>query len=170
MRMRTTVVIDLTKDLDELWHNIKKSRRTSIKNGRKRGVVVTVNMGMDKEWLSIVRDLREFLGMPKHLPSSLKERGILFLAKLDGEVLAGNFFHKRGDRIMGRVQATKRFDNQKRQVGGFANALLTWEAIKWAKEQGYKEFDLGGYNEKTHPTVSFWKKSFGCDVCERPMP
>jgi len=56
-------------------------------------------------------------------------------------------------------------DRRKATLIGCANRLLVWEAIKYAKENCIKEFDMGGYyvgppNEELE-RVNDFKKSFG---------
>ena len=54
---------------------------------------------------------------------------------------------------------------------GNANRLLHWEAIKYAKEKGIKEFDWGGLwsveeaeKDESKRTVNFFKQSFGGEI------
>jgi len=44
------------------------------------------------------------------------------------------------------IGASKRLDvdKEKAKLIGYANRLIYWEAIKYAKEKGIKEYDLGG--------------------------
>jgi lipid II:glycine glycyltransferase (peptidoglycan interpeptide bridge formation enzyme) len=57
-------------------------------------------------------------------------------------------------------------DKEKARLISNANKLTVWNAIKYAKEKGIKEFDMGGYytGEKKDiqkENINIFKKSFG---------
>jgi lipid II:glycine glycyltransferase (peptidoglycan interpeptide bridge formation enzyme) len=73
---------------------------------------------------------------------------------------------------MWRVGASKRLiDSDRATLIGNANKLLVWEAIKYAKGKGLREFDFGGYQvgDRYLQLVGYsaFKKSFGGDLVER---
>jgi lipid II:glycine glycyltransferase (peptidoglycan interpeptide bridge formation enzyme) len=65
------------------------------------------------------------------------------------------------------VLASGRFsgDGREREIIGQANRMVIWEAMKYAKQQGYKLFDLGGINPEStvqwERTLAEFKESFG---------
>ena len=92
------------------------------------------------------------------------EAGYVFLAfDEECDLLAGERFLKRGKTLITHVAVSKRYIKDKKTISGLAHALLIWEAIKWAKENGFKEFDFGGYNpnKPQFQQINEWKASFG---------
>ena len=92
----------------------------------------------------------------------------LFTAEINGEVVAGQTYMEDEGYIRWILGASKRLevDRDKSVLIGCANRLMSWEAIKYAKEKGIKEFDMGGYyvgedKSDTRYTVNTYKKSFG---------
>ncbi|RLE67230.1 MAG: hypothetical protein DRJ45_09735 [Thermoprotei archaeon] len=182
---QATIVIDLTKDLDEIWKGMDKSScRYAINRAIRDGVKVKINSNYDK----FFEIYKTFMIRKKIYPTFLSrlydpkleimERGygILFTAELEGEILGGCYFIHDDEHIRWLVGASKRLevDRKKATLIGNANRLIIWEAIKWAKERGIKEFDLGGYsldaeNNPNDPRygVNKFKKSFGGKIVKK---
>ena len=173
-----TIVIALTKDLDEIWKAMDKSScRYAINRAVKDGVVVKRNSNYD-EFFEIYHSFRKKKGL-SNLASKLydseleimeKKYGSLFVAEHDGEILGGCFFIHDEENMRWLVGASRRLevDRKKATLIGNANRLIIWEAIKWAKKKGIKEFDLGGYSmeaekDRNNPRygINRFKKSFG---------
>jgi lipid II:glycine glycyltransferase (peptidoglycan interpeptide bridge formation enzyme) len=78
----------------------------------------------------------------------------------NGEVLGGNIFAEDQDHILGHTSASKIIDNDKQlnTLKGNATHLITWVAMKYAKEKGIKEFDMGGLFTNS---LNSFKESFG---------
>jgi lipid II:glycine glycyltransferase (peptidoglycan interpeptide bridge formation enzyme) len=166
----TTLVIDLTQDLDSIWRRFdRKSCRYAINRAIKEGIQVKLNADWDKFYM-LEKNFRLKKGLPiaSHIPDEIKGRGaILFTAYLGGELVAGHIYLKNDEHMRWLRAASKRLevDRRKATLIGCANRLLIWEAIKYAKEKGIKEFDMGGYyigppNEELEKINNF-KKSFG---------
>jgi len=80
----------------------------------------------------------------------------MFLGEFEGKVIAAYIMVLFG----GRATALHgSYDTDYRKLKP-AN-LLTWERIKYAKEQGCIEFDFWGIDEKKWPGFTEFKKSFG---------
>lgn len=156
-----TSVIDLTSDLDTIWKNMKGNSRRSIKKAEKAGVIIKRNQNYD-EFYEIYRihlKRKKYHVVPYHKPS-LKTAGTLFTAEFNGEVLGGNIYIEDQDHMLLRTAATKIIDNDKclNTLKGNASHLIHWEAMKYAKEKGIKEFDMGGlYTD----SINLFKESFG---------
>ena len=65
-------------------------------------------------------------------------------------------------------------DKEKAKLIGYANRLIHWEAIKYAKEKGIKEYDLGGIfsdeeveKDKVKMGIRSFKLSFGGESVTR---
>jgi lipid II:glycine glycyltransferase (peptidoglycan interpeptide bridge formation enzyme) len=91
----------------------------------------------------------------------LKKRGIVFFAcKKDEIIIAEASLWIEDGRITLHTNASLK-EYQHLQP----NNLLYWECIKWAKAKGYKELDLGGWQQNSfdnHLTgINKFKEKFG---------
>jgi lipid II:glycine glycyltransferase (peptidoglycan interpeptide bridge formation enzyme) len=164
----TTLVIDLAKDLDTIWKNMEsKSCRYFVNRALREGVKIRLNRDYD-EFYEINRSFRK----EKRLPgltglAFMKKYCTLFTAELNGEILAGQLYLEDKDTIRWLIGASRRLegDKEKATLVSCGNRLIIWEAIKYAKEKGLKEFDFGGYyagNEDVEKVnINMFKKSFG---------
>jgi lipid II:glycine glycyltransferase (peptidoglycan interpeptide bridge formation enzyme) len=142
-----TSIIDLSQDLDTIWNNIEKDARRQIRRAQEAGVIVKRNQHFD-EFYEIYRahlSRKKYHVIP-YDKLALMNAGILFTAELDGQVLLGAINAADRDHMLGRVGASRIIDNDKRlnTLKGNASRLLEWEVIKYAKEEGIKEYDIGG--------------------------
>lgn len=101
----------------------------------------------------------------------MKKYGTLFVAEFDGEIIAGQLYLEDENYIRWLVGASKRLevDSNKAILISCTNRLIIWEAIKYAKEKGIKEFDFGGYytgkeKDKQKEKINVFKKSFGGEL------
>jgi len=166
----TTLVIDLTKELEEIWKNMSKSScRYAIRRSLKDGIKLTCNKNFE-EFIDINSSFREKKGLLKSELDIeiMKKYGTLITAELEGEILGGQFYWHDADNIRWLVGASKRFevDSNMARIIGNSNRLMVWEAIKLAKENGMKEFDMGGYYAGKDPdiqkmNINNFKISFG---------
>jgi len=159
---RTTVVIDLTKPLDTIWGNIKKTRRAEITKGLD-DLVFVYTPAEKLKYLAFDEEWSNKMGLPP-LPIKWLKGAYLFLGYTkEGSVVAGILAHRRGRALIVRRDSSLREYEE-------MHAALTWRAIRWAKGHGFKEWDQGGYNEKLHPKVSFYKSRYGGRVAVRRVP
>ncbi len=177
-----TSVIDLTQDLDTIWHKLdKKSSRYSIKRAQEEGIKVRINKDYE-EFYQINKSLQKskgaspILGIGIPNVETLKRYGTLFTAEYDGEILGGHIYLEDEANLRLWFSASKRLkvDRDKAAVIGRANRLLHWEAIKYAKAKGIKEFDWGGLasEKKTNKdeslkAINSFKLSFGGEIVTR---
>jgi len=151
---RQTIVIDLTKPLNVLWGNVKKTRRAEITRGENIITVKVVKPSEAADYLTFEAERSQEINLFPLPPEWLRE-GHLFLAyDNESRLVAALLTHVRGKALVLRRDSALREEQH-------SHAALTWWAIRWAKAQGLREFDQGGYNEEKHPQVSFWKKRFG---------
>ncbi len=166
----TTLVIDLTQDIDTIWGNMERdSCRKRINKAIREGIKITINQRYE-EFIDLCRIFRDAKGLPPYeIPIETMEKyGILFCSELNGEMLCGRFYYADQDHIRGAISASKRLNVSKEDAKliGCANRQSIWEAIKYAKEAGIKEYDLGGYYTGRIPdpqkeNINIFKKSFG---------
>lgn len=173
-KSKTTSIINLTQDLEEIWKKMSKSScRYAIKRAERDGVIVKINQNY-REFKEINKSFRSAKGLPrpsKDLIDIIKRYGVLFVARYDGEILGGQAYLTDGNTIRWLVGASKRLkvDAKKATLIGNANKMMIWEAIKYAKTLGIKEFDMGGIytgKNKDDPryTINKFKLSFGGEV------
>jgi len=150
-----TSIIDLTQDLDIIWQNMdKKNARYRINRAQREDIEIWINKDYN-EFFQIYRSfiqkkgmksLFDVFGVGSTTLETMKKYGTLFTAEHDGEVLVGTLYLKDNSKIKAWIGASKRLEVDKAKATMISNAdrLIDWELIKYAKEEGIKEFDLGG--------------------------
>jgi hypothetical protein len=177
-----TAIIDLTQDLEVLWRIMdKKSTRYEIKRAEKEAIKTHLNQHY-KEFWQIHKDLQRSKGFGSVLDTGapkaemMRKYGTLFTAECEGEILGGHLYLEDEDHIMLWLSASRRLEMGKERAAliGRANRLLHWEAIKYAKEKGIKEFDWGGMwseeeaaQDKLKQNINSFKLSFGGEMVTR---
>ena len=162
----TTLVIDLMQDLDVIWGNMSKSScRYAINRAIRDGVKVELSQNYE-EFYEINRSFRKNKGLPlgSETVEFMEKYGTLFIAESDGEILGGQLYLEDENNIRWLLGASQRLEvnKEKATLIGNANRLMIWEAIKYAKEKGIKDFDLGGYTGGDNKdTIDIFKQSFG---------
>jgi lipid II:glycine glycyltransferase (peptidoglycan interpeptide bridge formation enzyme) len=172
----TTLVIDLTRDLDDIWKDLSpKSCRYKINRAIREGVIVKRSEDYEEFW-NLYREFtqQKGVGFGGYTIEQLKQFGTLFMAEFDGEYIAGQLYledreNKSDIRLL--LGGSRRFGNNtgKSKIIGFANRLLVWEVIKYAKNKGISEFDFGGFYTGNKPDVekeniNTFKKGFGGNI------
>jgi lipid II:glycine glycyltransferase (peptidoglycan interpeptide bridge formation enzyme) len=176
-----TSVIDLTQNLDTIWKKMNRNTIRNIKQAEKEDIKIRKNCEYDK-FYQIYRNFLQKKGLTSVFEvfgvgpislESLKKNGTLFIAELDDKILAGHIFIHDDAHIEDWVTGSIRLDNEKdwSKLVACGNRLILWETIKYAKEKGIKEFDLGGLfpEEKTEKDpikkgINTFKLSFGGDL------
>ena len=166
----TTLTIDLTQDLDIIWKNIdKKSCQYGIKRAVREGIEVQLNKDFE-QFFKLNRSFRKNKGLPvgDEKIETMREYGTLFTAHFNDEIIGGQLYLEDKENIRWLLGASKRLEvtKEKEVIIGFGNRLMIWEAIKYAKNKGLREFDLGGfYTGRTEDSqkegINVFKKSFG---------
>jgi lipid II:glycine glycyltransferase (peptidoglycan interpeptide bridge formation enzyme) len=168
----TTLVIDLTQDLDIIWKKMDRLSRRSIENAKKAGVSIRMNQGYDI-FYTIHAEFRKAKGLPPYNVEIefMKKNGILFLSEYEGNILGGQYHLSDGKNIRFLLNSTKRLEEtgKMKTIIGYANRLMIWEAICYAKECGMSTFDMGGYYTGKEPDpqkegINKFKSTFGGQV------
>ncbi len=171
----TTITVDLTQDEDKLWKGIDFWTRKKINKAGNNGVEVRIDRNY-REFHDIYRAFRRDKGLvPYSLdPAFMKKNGTLFVAVLDGEIVGGHFFLSDGEHLRGLITGSKRLetDRHRANVIGYANRLIVWEAMKYARQKGIREYDMGGYfsgpaKDGQMEHINAYKASFGGSVVTR---
>ena len=165
-----TLTIDLTQSLETIWHDMSKTNcRKPISHAVDAGVTVKRNENYE-EFFDLYRQLRKTKGFTSNNIGIdyMKKYGTLFTTECNGELLGGMFYIEDENTILEIVTASKRFDGdkEKRNFVGAANKLLIWEAIRYAKAKGIKEYDQGGVisggvHDEQLERITNYKMSFG---------
>ena len=169
-REAPTMVIDLEQDLETIWSNMgKKSCRYFIKRADREEIEIKTSGHYD-EFIRLYSKFvvqKGFYSWPMKI-DTLRKYGTLFTAFHHGAIMAGIILVEDLSNIRWLLGGSKRLevDKEKTVMVSCANRLLIWEAIKYAKKKGLKEFDFGGYytgNDKKDPryTIAHFKKQFG---------
>ncbi len=167
----TTVVIDLTQDLEIIRKKMHRSLKRYIGYAQKDGVIIRVNEGYD-EFYKINSEFREAKGLSKYNIDIdfMKKNGILFVSEYEGNILGGTFYIKDEENMRGLVNSTRRLESESmNKIVGNANRLMFWEAICYAKDCGMSTFDLGGYYTGKEPDpqkerINKFKDTFGGEI------
>ncbi|MCP3684257.1 MAG: GNAT family N-acetyltransferase [bacterium] len=181
-RKKLTFVIDLTQDIEVIFNDMSKSStRQRIKRAEKDGTRIHTNKHFD-EFYKINKRFQQSKGFGTTLDimtqstNFMKRYSTLFAAEYEGEILGGHLYLEDENHIKLWHSASKRLetDKQKATIIGRANRLLHWEAIKYAKEKGLKEFDWGGMwpqeeadTDEKKKAINSFKSSFGGEVATR---
>jgi len=168
----TTLVIDLTKDLNAIWENMSSGNcRKAIRRAERAGVKIKLNQDYD-QFYEIYCYIRRKKGLSDLWnPEDIKRYATLFVAEYKGEIVSGHGYLEDKNNMRSWVIGSKRFEENKEYVTMVANAskLIVWEAMKYAKGKGIREFDMGGYytggdTNDSRYTVNLFKKDFGGEL------
>lgn len=155
--------IDLTQSEDDIWKGFDKGCKSTTKWGQGHIGAVTIGKLYLSHWLELYEKTmqRQDANSSYHFKADffmdanrlLKENIKLFQAWDYDKVIAAALILRSGDYAHYFLSASDEELGKNR-----TNALL-WEAIKWAKSQGCKIFNLGG-GLKAGDSLESFKRSF----------
>jgi hypothetical protein len=170
----TTLVIDLTHDLDFIWKNMSEGNvRKPVRRAERAGIKIKMNQNYE-DFYSLYKSVivaKKLSGLINI--NDIKKYGTLFVAEFEGEIISGHGYLEDEKNMRSWVIGSDHFCTNKNRATMAANAskLIIWEAIKYAKAKEIKEFDFGGYAEesddKQKKSISEFKKSFGGKLASR---
>lgn len=166
-----TPVLDLQVPEEELWSQLHRNKRTTIRKAIKNNVVIVEGDVFSLDiYHKLVTSTLEVAGI-NPLPKSFYRRVLeefgplnlakLFLAKHDGETISGALILYFKDTAYG-------WDiGWNREYAYIApNDLLNWEIARRARLEGYKYFDLLRIEPDRLPGIAQWKKTFGGEILQ----
>lgn len=184
-----TILLDLSKDLNEILAQMRRKTRYNIRLGQRKGVVVREGTEDDLttfyRLLSATGQRRQFSSPPEAYFSNMwrifQPRGYIkmFLAEYDGEAVSTLLAISFGNTVtLWRGGWSGRHDSCR------PNEVIHWAAISWAKAQGYRFCDFEGLDPEVAESVtlgetlpdslrrtpSFFKLGFGGQVTHLPPP
>jgi len=163
---RSTLRLDLAAGNDELLRSFREDTRLNIGRSGRQGIVIRFaqDEGDIQEFQRIYFEMarkKNFLAVePSHLSHVLrwivkeKDRGALLLASKEATPLGGVLVVRAAKRSWGVFSATIK------DTGLTAGHVLQWRAIRWAKEHGCVDYDLGGYREGINTGPALFKRGF----------
>jgi len=176
-----TVILDLTQTEEELLLGMKPKTRYNVRLAMKKGVEVRIGGVEDlTEWYKLYRETAQRDRIAIHpytyyrtlFDLSFSYGGdspqmSLFLAFYEGLLVGGIIVALFKEEAIYLYGASS---NQHRNV--MASHLLQWEAMKWAKQRGAKQYDLFGIpptEDPAHPMVGLYrfKTGFGGRILHR---
>ncbi len=145
------VCVDLAQSPEEIWQGLNRGNRSNIHKARQRGV--TIRMGAEAGWIDrfyalYVETMRRndasqwYYFSPAFFADTfagLRDKVTLLSAWYEGEMIAAASFLHDGEVVHYFLggSASERLELR-------PNNLLMYEAICWARTQGYRWFNLGG--------------------------
>lgn len=167
---RHTVALDLTDD--DIWmHQISSKNRNMIRKAEKEGVTIIESDDYEtfrKLYNETMSDLHadDFYYFPERYyeeyKQTFKDKSLLYLAMLDGKVIAGSMFMYSDDYAHYHLSA------RDREYSRYAaNNLILWYSIQKAKDRGCKWFHFGGGTTGDDgDSLLKFKKEFSKTLCE----
>jgi lipid II:glycine glycyltransferase (peptidoglycan interpeptide bridge formation enzyme) len=153
--MMSTLVLELTQDLEAILAKMRSTTRTNIRQGQRRGTTVREGGAEDMDTFNrLLVSLCERRGVQPNIPQGDFPRELwkafapggylkLFLAERNGEALSAILVFAMGHWARGwRVGWSGRCSDAR------PNELMWWEAIKWAKANGCRFFDFFGFDTR----------------------
>lgn len=188
-----TVHIDLTKSLEEIFDSFSKNARYLVRKAEKQCQIdhydtPPYHSGSDnlqKSQLKQFHKLLKKVSRKKHFPVSSYnelEKKVKPFGRKAELISVSDRFSREKDMIAGALilfsDNAAFYHHAAADESGkkfFAPYLIIWEAIKLAKRQGAKVFDLEGiYDERYSRSTKNWKsftvfkKKFGGEIVEYP--
>jgi lipid II:glycine glycyltransferase (peptidoglycan interpeptide bridge formation enzyme) len=148
-----TVRLDLTRDLEDILAGMSSARRRNVRRGEERGIRVRVGSECDLDLFHALHQATArrqgfnalSKGYLRHHWGALARRAAVHLifAYYDQRPLAGIWLTSFGDTMTYRLQGWAGEGSEL-----YPNVACHWEAIRWAKAQGYRWYDLGGIERR----------------------
>lgn len=176
---RATILLDLGPELDAILASFEEKTRYNIRLAEKKKVKIVeepseagINTFCSLYKETALRD--KFMIHPPVYYQAIRELlfekglGSCFIASHNGRPIAAVIVFCFGTKIWYMYGASA---SESRNL--MPNHLLHWEIIKWAKEKGYKSYDLWGIPAKPAPGHPLWgvyrfKKGFNGKVVKYP--
>jgi lipid II:glycine glycyltransferase (peptidoglycan interpeptide bridge formation enzyme) len=182
-----TVRIDLRQPLEEILANMRSATRQKIRKATRKGIAVreagASGLAAFGEVLAATGRRQGFAPYPVEYYAELLDqfgdgrRAGLLLAEYEGEVLSGAVVVGYGDTVVYKMGGWSGDSKAPRP-----NELMHWQAMQWAKERGYRYYDLDGISPLVARAVlageelpeagrrgpTFFKLGFGGEVALYP--
>ncbi len=161
---RSTIVVDLTPEPEEILARMKSKWRYNIRLARRKGVIVRpvqTEAEMD-QFVVLMKETARRDGFPIHTEVYYRrawqmfgqgDAGTLLMAWYDNLPLAGIFVVKYGKTAIYMYGASSN-----RERNRMPNHLLQWEGMMWARERGATRYDLWGIPDEVGAQPEVWAR------------
>lgn len=173
-----TILLDLTKDQDELWEDIGKNTRYKVRRAEKEQPVYefwnTNNLGILNEFSDFYDEFALKKGLPKLIRSRLRsfmDAGSLDISRIklkSGEPLVWHAYYCSKTRSFLLYTASmfrSSTDTSYRNMVGRANRYHHWQDIVRFKNLGMQFYDFGGWyagdQDQEKLGINKFKEEFG---------
>jgi lipid II:glycine glycyltransferase (peptidoglycan interpeptide bridge formation enzyme) len=152
-----TVLVDLRRTPEELLAGMRATARKHVRRAIRDGIDIRP---AGHGGLAAFRELMAKAGKriegfvqypPDYYAAILRQfgpRAELLLAERDGEVLSGELIIGYGETVIDKVAA---WSGEHANLS--PNELLQWRAMQWARDQGYRYYDLEGISESVAQAI-----------------
>jgi lipid II:glycine glycyltransferase (peptidoglycan interpeptide bridge formation enzyme) len=151
MAPTATVLIDLRQSQPEWLTEMRKSTRRAIRLSLASGLNVRIGGEADlpafHSLLAATGQRQSFTPQPLEYfwrmwqAFTPGQHIILFLAELEGELVSGELDITFGDSVVSKQAG---WSGRYGQL--HPNERVIWEALNWAKDRGFKQYDLDGFD------------------------
>lgn len=166
-------ILRLSKNQEDVWKNVKKSRKRGIKKAQRKGVVVRELSSEKelKEFYMMVLETRKMQGVPPYpfsffvnMYKYMKHHLKIFFSYYKDNPIAGVIFQLHKDSILYGYSMTYK---KKALLKLYPMTMLIWEVIQWACKNNYRIFDFG-ITPITHKSLLYFKSSWGTENIKIP--
>lgn len=161
VQFRNTLTLDLTQSQDAILAAMSQNTRRKVRAAAKKGVTIRAATPADLPTLytlyRVTGERDHFLIRPpayyERAWRDFMEAGLAhaLIAELDGQAIAHVILFHFGEKCWYFYGASS---NEGRDT--MPNYALQWEAITWAKAQGYAVYDMWGAPDTFDETDSMW--------------
>lgn len=166
---KNTIVVDLDPSIDEIRRAFRKSLKNCLNRANRLGMKCEIDPDQEK----VEALIKQYNVMAKKRalkPISDQDKNYIFgelsggkvivcIISLDEVQLGGNIMFSYKHKLAAEwgVYSDKK-EHKKIPMSHFAD----WEAIKWAKDHGYRTYDLCGYwlDEGSNNPINMYKRGF----------
>ena len=158
---RRTILVDLTADGDDLLQRMKQKTRYNVRLAARKGVTVRAGSEADlPSFYELMETTAQRDGFGIHTRAYYEAahhlfveagQGQLLLAEYEGRLLAGLVVLGLGGGSRTACYMYGASSDEHRNL--MPTYLLQWEAMLWAKEHGFREYDLWGVPDEDEATL-----------------
>lgn len=161
IQFRNTIMIDLTPDEDDILMQMSGNTRRKVRQAYKKDVTIRAATVDDLDLLYelytttserddfIIRPRDYYVGLWRELMAA--DMCHALIAEYDGQAIAHVILLHYGQTCWYFYGASSDAERQR-----MPNYALQWEAIKWAKSQGYTRYDMWGAPDEFNERDGMW--------------
>ncbi len=147
----SVVILDLAKGSEAIFAGFSQTRRNEIRKAERSNLLEIKEIETKSETAELYKLHCDWNRTKGHQPDAFemfqlsiaqRENRRTFIAKVDGNVVAGSFFRFAANGVVEYAANNSKPEFQRLRP----NDVLVWHAIKWACESGFTHFSMGGSN------------------------